>query len=359
MSVTDGIETWGWTPEWAAKLADVRCVSGHETLMPARIVRQERDQFFMASETGPHAGIVSGSFIKANGRPVTGDWVTFGPIENDAKMLIQDILPRKSELARQGAGEKTVKQVIASNIDWVFIVMAFDNDFNLRRLERYLRLVSARNVEAVVVLNKLDQIDDPAEQIAEVKSVAGDMPIYPVSAITGEGVDALTQMLGKGQTLVCVGSSGVGKSTLINYLVGKELQATFEVREGDDRGRHTTTQRELIKLPSGALMIDTPGIRELSEWREEEDEDFVDRAFADIDEMALTCKFSDCSHKNEPGCAVLAAMESGDLDAGRHASWRKLHEELRAQARRQEAAEQRKGKAPRGRSRRIQKPKKR
>lgn len=359
MNEADGIDTWGWTAEWAAKLADIRSADAAAALLPARIVRQERDQFFMISEAGPLAGVVSGNFIKDKGRPVTGDWVTFGPIDNDSKMLIHHILPRKSELARQGAGEKVVKQVIASNIDWVLIVMAFDNDFNLRRLERYLRLVSARNVDAVVVLNKLDQIEDPAQQIAEVKSVAGNMPIYPVSAISGEGMDALTDMLEVGHTLVCVGSSGVGKSTLINYLVGEELQATFEVREGDDRGRHTTTQRELIKLPNGALMIDTPGIRELSEWREEEDEDFVDRAFADIDELATTCKFNDCSHKNEPGCAVLAAMEAGDLDRERHASWRKLHEELRAQEKRQAAAERKKEKPPRGRSKRIQKSKRR
>lgn len=355
MSDNANLETWGWTPAWAEKLAAV--ASG--TLPPARVVRQERDQFFLVGEAGPLIGIVSGNFRKSSERPVTGDWVTWEPIGGDTKVLIQHILPRKSELARQGAGEKTTKQVIASNIDWVFIVMAFDNDFNLRRLERYLRLVSARNVEAVVILNKSDQIEDPAEQIAEVKSVAGDMPIYPVSAITGEGMGALTGMLGTGQTLVCVGSSGVGKSTIINHLLGEELQATFEVREGDDRGRHTTTQRALIKLPSGALMIDTPGIRELSEWREEDDEEVVDLAFADIEDLALTCKFSDCSHKNEPGCAVLAALESGDIDPDRFASWRKLDDELKAQAKRQEAAERGKSKPVRGRSRRIQKPKKR
>jgi ribosome biogenesis GTPase len=359
MSEAQIIEPWGWNAAWIAKLAELGGTGGGEGLEPARILRQERDQFFMIGRGGELTGIVSGSFIKERGRPVTGDWVTWEPIVGDTKVLIQNIIPRRSELARQAAGEKTEKQVIAANIDWVFIVMAFDNDFNLRRLERYLRLVSARNVDAVVILNKLDQIDDPAPQIAEVKSVAGDMPIFPISAVTGQGVDALTDMLEIGHTLVCVGSSGVGKSTLINYLVGEELQATFEVRGGDDRGRHTTTQRELIMLPSGALMIDTPGIRELTEWREEDDEEGEDLAFADLEELATTCKFSDCSHKNEPGCAVLAALESGDVDADRLASYRKLQQELKDQAKRQAAADRKKEKPARGRSKRIQKSKRR
>lgn len=349
------LEDWGWNEAWAEKQATLK----RDGLSVARVYRQERDQFFLIGESGPEVGIISGTFLTGNERPVTGDWVLHGPIVGDEKVLIEAVLPRSSELARQGAGEKTQKQVIASNVDLVLILMGLDGDFNLRRLERYLRVISGRDVEAKIILNKLDLVENADEAIAEVRTVAKDMDVIALSALDGDGLDVLHEHIQPGKTLVCVGSSGVGKSTLVNYLMGHALQATFEVREGDDRGRHTTTQRELIRLPSGALIIDTPGIRELSEWQEEQSDDFVDQAFADIEELALSCKFRDCGHTKEPGCAVRAALEDGSIDAGRHKSYLKLQAEQSAQSKRQEEAERLKKRQVRGRSRRIQPKKKR
>jgi ribosome biogenesis GTPase / thiamine phosphate phosphatase len=355
MAPNENIRSWGWSDQWAEKFSEW----ADKEAKVARVVRQERDQFFMMSESGPEVGIISGTFMKDSERPVTGDWVVYFPIVGDEKVMIEAVLSRRSELARQGAGEKTVKQVIAANVDWVLILIGLDNDFNMRRLERYLRIISGRNVEAVILLNKVDQTEDLAGALNEVKEIAGDLPVVAVSALTGEGIQGIEAYIKSGETLVCVGSSGVGKSTLINHLMGTDLLATYEVREGDDRGRHTTTQRELVKLPGGALIIDTPGIRELSEWQEEREEDTVDQAFADIEDLSLACKFRDCSHSNEPGCAVRSALEDGTLDAGRHASYLKLQKELAAQIKRQEQAEKIKSRKVQGRSRRIQTPKKR
>lgn len=346
------LEKWGWNTDWAGKARG-------SLLSPARVMRQERDQFVLVGEEGVLNGIISGTFLASNDRPVTGDWVLFAPIEGDEKVMIEVLLPRSSELARQGAGEKTQKQVIAANVDLVLMVMGLDNDFNLRRLERYLRVVSGRGVEAVVVLNKSDVADDLESAVAAVEGVAAGVAVIPLSALTGEGMAALDAEIRPGRTLVVVGSSGVGKSTLVNHLLGDEVLPTFEVREGDDRGRHTTTQRELLLLPSGALIIDTPGIRELSEWQEADETDAEDQAFGDIEALALTCKFRDCSHSNEPGCAVRAALEDGRLDEGRYRSYLKLEAERAAQVKRQEEAERRKARPVRGRSRRIQNPKKR
>lgn len=355
MESQENLIDWGWTPAWEEKQSQLP----DSSWVQARVFRQERDQFFLIGEGGIEIGIISGSFLKTSERPVTGDWVVYSSIVGDAKVMIEAVLPRRSELARQGAGEKTVKQVIAANVDWVFILIGLDNDFNMRRLERYLRIISGRNVDAVVLLNKVDQVEDLESAMEQVLEITGDIPVRAISAITSEGIDTLSEFIKVGETLVCVGSSGVGKSTLINNLMGKEIQATFEVREGDDRGRHTTTQRELVKLPSGALIIDTPGIRELSEWQEEKEDDHVDQAFADIDELSLACKFRDCSHSNEPGCAVRAALEEGTLDEGRHGSYLKLQKEQAAQAKRQEQAEKNKSRQVRGRSKRIKASKKR
>jgi ribosome biogenesis GTPase len=244
-----------------------------------------------------------------------GDWVAY------AGGLIHGVLPRRTAFVRRAAGNETVEQVLAANIDTVFLVMAFYRDLNPRRLERYLALAWESGADPAIVLTKLDLADDADAAITEIESVALGVPVHPVSAVTGEGLDELEPYLGPGRTVVLLGSSGVGKSTLVNALLGEERQATKEIRAFDGRGRHTTTARELIGLPGGGLVLDTPGMRELQLWEAAEG---LIGTFGDIDELALTCRFSDCSHESEPGCAVRDAV-----DADRLESWRKLGRELR------------------------------
>jgi ribosome biogenesis GTPase len=238
--------------------------------------------------------------------------------------LIHEVLPRRGKFVRKVAGRRLEEQVIAANVDTAFVVMALDNDFNLRRLERYLAQCFESGAKSVVVLNKADDREDVAARVAEVEAIAAGVPIFAVSARTGEGVGALDIYLAPGQTIVLLGSSGVGKSTLVNHLLQREAQAVREVRASDSRGRHTTTSRELFALPGGALLIDTPGLRELQLWGAAEG---VERTFADIEEIAAQCKYGNCGHATEPGCAVQAALGDGRLDAERLESWRKLERE--------------------------------
>ena len=221
---------------------------------------------------------------------------------------------------------RTVAQVVAANVDTVFLVTAFGGDLNPRRLERYLTSAWDSGSNPVIVANKSDLADDPISELAEVEAVALGVPVLPVSATTNEGLESLDSHLAPGRTIALLGSSGVGKSTLVNRLAGRELLVTAEIRS-DGRGRHTTTHRELVPLPSGALLIDTPGMRELQLWA---DEAVLDSTFAEIAELAGECRFSDCSHEHEPGCAVRAAISDGTLPAERFASYRKLLREVRA-----------------------------
>jgi len=269
--------------------------------------------------------------------PAVGDWVVIKPLINEQKGIIHAVLPRKSKFSRKVAGERTEEQIVAANIDTVFIVSGLDGgrNFNRRRIERYLTLAWSSGVTPVMVLNKVDLCPDIDSYVRSVEGIAPGTSVHPVSAKERIGLAILRNYLTKGKTTAFLGSSGVGKSALINSLFGVEKQETGEVREDDRMGRHTTTKRELILLPGGGIVIDTPGMREIQMWAGEED---LNGAFHDIEALAKQCRFSDCSHNVESGCAVRAAVEQGDLDPVRLESYRKLQNELIYLASREEGS---------------------
>jgi ribosome biogenesis GTPase / thiamine phosphate phosphatase len=257
--------------------------------------------------------------------PAVGDWVAYRRGAQDDRAVVEAVMPRRTAFVRKTAGFESVEQVVAANVDVVFCVTSLVDDLNARRLERYLTLSWESGAEPVVVLTKADLCADVAGAVAEVSGVTFGVPMHAVSAVTGEGVGELAAHLAGGRTAALVGSSGVGKSTLVNRLCGSERLATAAVRS-DGRGRHTTTHRELVALDAGGCLIDTPGMRELVLWDAEEG---LDRAFEDVDELAVGCRFNDCEHRTEPGCAVREAISSGALDAARLDSYRHLQRELR------------------------------
>jgi ribosome biogenesis GTPase len=251
-----------------------------------------------------------------------GDWVGLGD------GLVRAVLPRRSALVRNAAGLTTTAQTLAANVDLAFVVSSLGPDLEPRRIERYLVTIWESGASPEIVLTKADRLDDPWELVAEVEAVALGVPVHVVSALSGQGCDALRTRIEDAATAVLIGSSGVGKSTLVNRWLGEEAMATTETREDDDEGRHTTTHRQLLVLPGGGMVIDTPGLRELQLW--DAGAAALDATFADIEELAAECRFADCSHVHEPDCAVLAAVESGGLAAERLHSWRKLQRELLA-----------------------------
>ena len=253
-------------------------------------------------------------------KPTTGDWVG---LELNPP-VIQELLPRRTQVSRKAPGEETVEQVLGANVDRLFLVVGLDRDFNLRRLERYLSVGWASGAQPYIVLNKADLHEDRSELVAAVRRVAGKAPVVETSAATGEGVDALRALLEPGLTVALMGSSGVGKSALTNRLLGVDLREVGEVRETDGRGRHTTVGRELLLAPAGWLLMDLPGLREIQPWEEEG----VERAFEDVERFAAECRFRDCQHEVEPGCAVRAAVEAGELDEARVANYRNVLNEL-------------------------------
>ncbi len=273
--------------------------------------------------------------IDASARPAVGDFVLYQP---GSPPVIERILPRRTELRRAAAGESHQRQVIAANVDRVFVLNGLDGDFNPARIERYLLLVQSSGAEPVLVLTKADTVDGEAA-LAQLRARVPGVPMFAVNAKSTESIAPLQAFLGPGMTAVLVGSSGVGKSTLTNTLLGETRQATAAVRGHDSRGRHTTTHRALLPLPGGACLIDTPGMRELKLTGEEE---LDEGQFADIDELARSCRFGDCNHAGEPGCAVRAALAEGTLDAERWRNYLKLRDELAAAAETLEAQLRRK-----------------
>jgi ribosome biogenesis GTPase / thiamine phosphate phosphatase len=263
--------------------------------------------------------------------PAVGDWVALRPDWAASRASIFAVLPRRTAFSRKAAGPAAGAQVVAANVDTVFLVTGLDLDFNVRRIERAVTLARESGAEPVIVLSKADLCDDPAGQMDAAARAAPGIAVVAVSATAGTGLGELAPWLQPGRTVVLVGSSGTGKSTLVNLLLGEDRQLIRAVREHDHRGKHTTTRRELLLLPSGALLIDTPGIRELGLWGGQE---ALSEAFSDIDVLALSCAFSDCTHGSEPRCAVRDALSSGALDQGRFNSYVKLKGELDAAAKR-------------------------
>lgn len=294
-----------------------------------RVVLEERGAYRLYTEHGELSARVRGKLRydseSAADFPAVGDWVAVSRRERDGLNQIQAVLPRRSKFSRKAAGANSEEQVVAANVDTVFLVQGLDHDFNLRRLERYLVAAFESNAAPVVILNKADLCGDVEKKISEAESVAPGTPVHAISSLSGQGLEALDQYVLRGVTVAFLGSSGAGKSTLINRILGEEIQKTAEVREHDSRGRHTTTHRELIVLKTGGLLIDTPGMRELQMW---DASGSLDLAFSDVQSIAAACYFSDCSHQNEPGCAVREALEDGSLDRGRYASYTKMEKEL-------------------------------
>jgi ribosome biogenesis GTPase len=297
-------------------------------LEPGRVVTVHRGELDVYTARGIERSKMPGRLLFDATDLAVGDWVGL------SEGLVRAVLPRRSAIVRNAAGNASRRQTLVANVDIAFVVSSLGPDLEPRRIERYLVTIWSSGAEPEIVLTKADRLEDPWPLVAEVEAVAPGVPVHVVSAISGDGVDRLRARIEPGKTSVLLGSSGVGKSTLVNRFAGSELMATTETRVDDDEGRHTTSHRELILLPGGGVLIDTPGLRELQLWDVAEG---IDETFADIDELAAGCRFADCAHENEPGCAVLEAVENGTLDPGRLASWRKLQRELHALALRQDA----------------------
>jgi ribosome biogenesis GTPase / thiamine phosphate phosphatase len=317
---------------WSAFFADAFEPYNSDGRTPARVAVRHHGPCELLTEQGPLGGISSGR-LEAIELPAVGDWVVARPLPGERKALIEAVLPRRTAFTRKEAWERTVEQVVAANVDTVFLVGAFRHDLNPRRTERYLTAAWESGAEPVLVLNKADLSPDPAAEAAPLEAVAFGVPVHIVSAVSGEGLDALQSHLAVGRTVALLGSSGVGKSTIVNRLAGDRVMKTRELRQ-DGRGRHTTTHRELVPLPGGGLLLDTPGMRELQLWAGEE---ALDATFDDVVSLFEGCRFSDCSHEHEPGCAVQAALAAGTLSRERYDSWRKLQRELRRLEIRQDA----------------------
>jgi ribosome biogenesis GTPase len=302
-----------------------------------RVALEYKHFYRIYSEWGEVLGEIAGRLrheaLDREDLPVVGDWVVIRRSPESDKVTIHAVLPRKSKFTRKVAGFRTEKQIIGSNIDTVFLVTSLNQDFNPRRVERYLIVAWESGARPIIVLSKSDLCDEVEERTREIKAVVGDVPIHAVSVVKREGLDELARYLKAGQTVAFLGSSGVGKSTLVNYLLGREHLRVQEIRKHDGRGVHTTTRRELIVLPQGGLVLDTPGMRELQLW---DGEGGLAIAFADIETVATQCYFSDCRHQDEPRCAIREALAEGAIDAARYESYEKLKKELTYLARKQD-----------------------
>jgi len=326
------LEELGWNSFFALRFESYQ-QAGYAA---ARVALEHKNSYIVYSEFGELSAHVTGKLrYQASGQqdlPAVGDWVVI-KVGEEKTATIHDVLPRQSKFSRKTAGAKTEAQIVATNIDTVFLVSGLDGDFNLRRIERYLILTWESGANPVIILNKADLCDDVDERVLAVEAIAPLVPIVTLSAVNQQGLDGLQSYLKPGQTVALLGSSGVGKSTISNQLTGTGTQKVQEVRKGDDRGRHTTTHRELMKLPAGGLLIDTPGMREIQIWAKDEG---LQDTFADIETLAQACRFRDCQHAREPGCAVREAIQEGMLELKRFLSYQKLQKELKHMSVRQD-----------------------
>jgi ribosome biogenesis GTPase / thiamine phosphate phosphatase len=324
LSIQPSLAELGWDAVRQSELEQLE----KPDLIPGRITAQHRGAYVVRTERGELRAEATGRLLYGlavgDAVPAVGDWVAVRSRAAEDRATIHAVLTRTSAFARKQAGRNSVDHVLAANVDVAFLLSGLDADFSLRRLERYLTTAWESGAEPVVVLTKADLSPDVPASVLAAESVAIGVPVHAVSNLTGEGLDGLAPYLRPGRTVVLLGSSGAGKSTLLNRLAGSELMVTNDLA-ADGTGRHTTTHRELFHLRSGALVIDTPGLRELQLW-----EGDVEAAFTDIDALAAGCRFRDCAHLREPGCAVLGAVEEGSLELERLRSWRTFQRELAA-----------------------------
>ncbi|TML24601.1 MAG: ribosome small subunit-dependent GTPase A [Actinobacteria bacterium] len=320
------LQELGWDDRWASELEQL----DEDKLVAGRIAAQHRGEYVLWTATGELRAELPGRIrydaAVTGVLPAVGDWVAARARALEGRATICNVLPRRTSIVRKEALGGSHAQVLAANVDTAFLLNGLDSDFSVRRLERYLVLAWESGAEPVIVLTKTDLCPDLADKVLEVEAVAIGVPVYPVSNVTGQGVDAVQGRLRPATSSVVLGSSGVGKSTLINRIAGEEVMRTSALA-ADGTGRHTTTHRELIRLPGGALVIDTPGLRELQLW-----EGDSAAAFSDIEALAADCRFADCAHVHEPDCAVLGAVDDGTLELDRLRAWRKLERELAAVA---------------------------
>jgi ribosome biogenesis GTPase len=328
-----GLADLGWSPAFALAHAP-HAALGRE---PARVVAEDRGSYQVLAASGELRAAVSGRFrFDADNDPAAfpavGDWVAVeGGMSGET--VIHAVLPRRSALVRQASGKRTEAQVVGANLDVVFVVASLNGDLNLRRLERYVAAAWESGAEPIVLLSKADLGTGIDEVLFAVGGVAAGATTLVVSSFDGRGVDEVRERIGPGRTVAFVGSSGVGKSTLLNKLAGEDRALVRDIREDDARGRHTTTRRELHLLPGGGLVLDTPGMRELALW----DTDGLEQTFTDVDEIVARCRFGNCRHNGEPGCAIAAALADGSLAVDRHDSWQKLQRETAHHERRVDA----------------------
>lgn len=320
------LKMWGWNSDLESHFEsyDGR---GSE---PGRVTQENKHFFQVQTAAAQLLSEVSGKLrFEAGGReqlPAVGDWVVVRSRPKEGRGTIHAVLPRKSQFVRKEAGRRMEAQVVGSNIDWVLVMTSLNQDFNLRRLERYLVLAWESGVSPVLVLSKADLCPDAGPQILAARAQFPSVPIHAISVLADRGLEVLAPYFGAGKTVALLGSSGVGKSTLINRLLGAEALKTQEVRLHDDRGRHTTSHRQLMLVPGGALVLDTPGMRELQLWGEGNG---MHSTFEEIEVAAGSCRFRNCTHQHEPGCAVREALEEGSLDRSRYENYEKLQRELK------------------------------
>jgi ribosome biogenesis GTPase len=321
----DRLQLLGWDAHFETAFRLLK----RDAWQPARVIEEQRGRLRVATGVEACWGRLAGRFRHEAADhlelPAVGDWVLVSKSEHaGAEATVHQLLPRKSGLVRRAAQRAVVAQVVAANIDTVLLVMSLNRDFSPRRIERYLAMIGDSGARPVILLNKIDLCTDVAAALAGIGTTAAGVAVHPISALLGQGLDALSQYFAPGRTVAVIGSSGVGKSTVINRILGEERQLVRAIRKSDDRGCHTTTSRHLLEVPSGGMLIDTPGMRELGLWESAEG---LDQAFREIRDLQAACRFRDCRHGQEPGCAVRLAMEEGQLDPARYASYCKLQRE--------------------------------
>jgi ribosome biogenesis GTPase / thiamine phosphate phosphatase len=336
-STMDKLKKLGFDQRWRRQFEErAAAMAGAGELAPARVSADFGMQLEVISARGRRRAPLAGKFTAGQSeRPAVGDWVVVRQ-HDDGSCQVIDRLERRTELVRQAAGEACARQIIGANLDVVFVVTSLNLEFNLRRIERYLTAIREGGARPVIVLNKVDLVDNPADFLAELDESAPNVEVVITSATDATNIDKLLEHLQPETTAAFVGSSGVGKSTLINTLAGEQLMQTGDIRADDAKGRHTTTHRQLLVLPNGALVIDTPGMREFQLYADDEG---LGEVFEDIEDLAAECRFRDCRHDREPGCAVRAALEAGELSRARLAQYHKLQREIAEHRQRTERAD--------------------